>query len=113
LRPPNPRYDVRAGKRIALVFEDARLGDIQLSDGAEALLAPALLPRGSLQHQLLLAIKEFTLRFQFRTAAQLASQAVTRAGSAAAGYLLTYLDSEMLIGRAIGLGGVFIFVREE
>ncbi|KAG2444914.1 hypothetical protein HXX76_001650 [Chlamydomonas incerta] len=107
------RYDVRSGKRIALVFEDARLGDIQLSDGAEALLAPALLPRGSLQHQLLLAIKEFTLKFQFRTAAQLASQAVTRAGSAAAGYLLTYLDKDMLIGRAIGLGGVFVFVREE
>ncbi len=44
---------------------------------------------------------------------QLASQAITQRGSAAASYLLTFLDEDMLIGRAIGLGGTFIFVREE
>lgn len=27
-------------------------------------------------------------------------------------YLLTYLDKEMLVGRAQGSGGTFIFVRE-
>jgi hypothetical protein len=27
-------------------------------------------------------------------------------------YLLTYLDEDMLIGRAQGSGGTFIFVRE-
>ncbi|KXZ55274.1 hypothetical protein GPECTOR_3g410 [Gonium pectorale] len=107
------RYDVRSGKRIALVFEDARLGELRISEAAETLLAPALLPRGSLQHMLLLAIREFQLRFQFRTAAQLASQAATGRDNIAAGYLLTYLDEDMLIGRAIGLGGTFVFVREE
>ncbi len=65
------------------------------------------------QHRALLALAEFSLTFQFRTMAQLASAAVTRSGSAAASYLLTYLDQDMLIGRAVGLGGTFIFVREE
>ncbi|GLC59561.1 hypothetical protein PLESTB_001500500 [Pleodorina starrii] len=106
------RYDVRSGKRIALVFENARVGELQISEAAEALIAPALLPRGSLQHMILLALREFQLKFNFRTAAQLASQAVTRRDNIAAGYLLSYLDEDMLIGRAIGLGGTFVFVRE-
>ncbi|EFJ45050.1 hypothetical protein VOLCADRAFT_121241, partial [Volvox carteri f. nagariensis] len=106
------RYDVRSGKRIALVFENARLGELKISEAAEALIAPALLPRGSLQHMILLALNEFQLKFQFRTAAQLASQAVTQRDNIAAGYLLSYLDEDMLIGRAIGLGGTFVFVRE-
>lgn len=104
---------MRSGKRIALVFENARVGELQISEAVEALITPAFLPRGSLQHMALLALREFQLQFQFRTAAQLASQAVTARDNIAAGYLLTYLDEDMLIGRAIGLGGVFMFVREE
>ncbi len=57
LLPPG-RYEVRSPHRIALVFEEAQVGGIRISEGLEALLAPAMLPRGSLQHQLLLAIKE-------------------------------------------------------
>ncbi|KAG2496122.1 hypothetical protein HYH03_005725 [Edaphochlamys debaryana] len=106
------RYEVLSGKRISLVFEEARVGDLNPSDAAEALLAPALLPRGSLQHRLLLGIREWNARFQFRTAAQLASQIATARTSAAAGYLLSYLDEDMLIGRAVGLGGSFVFTRE-
>ncbi|GIL91115.1 hypothetical protein Vretimale_9560 [Volvox reticuliferus] len=106
------RYKVRTGKRIALVFENARLGELHISEATEALIAPALLPRGSLQQMILLALREFQLSFQFRTAAQLVSQAMTRRDNVAAGYLLSYLDEDMLIGRAIGLGGTFIFVRE-
>lgn len=52
------RYTVRSGKRIALTFEEARVGGIRISDTLESLLAPALLPRGSLQHAVLLAIKQ-------------------------------------------------------
>jgi hypothetical protein len=50
----------------------------------EALLAPALLPRGALQHMALLAAREFQLRIPFRSAAQLAS------GQTGAGGLFKY-----------------------
>lgn len=50
-------YEVRSPHRIALSFEEARVGNIKISPTLEALLAPALLPRGWLQQQLLLAIQ--------------------------------------------------------
>lgn len=55
------RYTVRSGKRIALTFEEARVGAVRISDGLEALIAPAMLPRGALQHAVLLAIKQVRL----------------------------------------------------
>lgn len=51
-------YEVRSPKRIALVFDEARVGDLRISQGLEALIAPAILPRTSLQHMLLLALKQ-------------------------------------------------------
>ncbi|GFH27399.1 PAP_fibrillin domain-containing protein [Haematococcus lacustris] len=51
-------YEVRSGHRILLVFEAASVGGVRISPGLEAFIAPALLPRNSLQHLLLLAIKQ-------------------------------------------------------
>lgn len=51
-------YDVRSGRRIALTFEQAEVGQVKISPLLETLLAPALLPRGYVNQQLLLAIKE-------------------------------------------------------
>lgn len=53
---------------------------------------------------------QFQLRVPFRSAQQVANMAVSNRG-VSAGYLLTYLDQDMLIGRATGLGGTFIFER--
>lgn len=99
-------YEVRSGRRIALVFEEAQLGKVRISPGLEALLAPALLPRGYINQQLLLAIRELNLVFPFRSAQQ-----VAQGSGVAAPYLLTYLDQDMLIGRASGTAGTFIFKR--
>ena len=41
---------------------------MRISDAVEAVLAPALLPRGSLNQQVLLAIRELELRFPLRAA---------------------------------------------
>ncbi|KIZ07425.1 hypothetical protein MNEG_0522 [Monoraphidium neglectum] len=99
-------YEVRSPRRISLTFLEAQVGRVRASPLLEALLAPALLPRGWWNQRALLAIKEFNLRFPFRSAQQVA------AGRAVgAGYLLTYLDSDVLIGRAQAPGGSFIFVR--
>lgn len=134
------------------------MGQLRISPGLETLLAPALLPRGTLNQQLLLALKEvggaaaatglhrgirsaaatslcgggtrqrasaaacapavcvcvcvsvhlhslqFKLSFAFRSAQQ-----VVQGAGAAASYLLTFLDDDMLIGR--GPQGSFIFSR--
>jgi hypothetical protein len=51
---------------------------------------------------------QFRLRFPFRSAQQVA------AGRAVgAGYLLTYLDADVLVGRAQAPGGSFVFVRSD
>lgn len=99
-------YEVRSPRRIALTFLEAEVGRVQASPLLETLLAPALLPRGWWNQRALLGLKEFSLRFPFRSAQQVA------AGHAVgAGYLLTYLDQDILIGRAQAPGGSFVFTR--
>ncbi|GBF99049.1 hypothetical protein Rsub_11994 [Raphidocelis subcapitata] len=100
-------YEVRSPRRIALTFLEAELGSVKPSPLLETLLAPALLPRGWWNQRALLGLREFRLNFPFRSAQQVA------AGRAVgASYLLSYLDSEVLIGRAQAPAGSFIFVRE-
>ena len=55
------RYDIRSARRIALTFEEAGFGNVRITPILEALIAPALLPRGFINHQLLLALKEVAL----------------------------------------------------
>lgn len=51
---------------------------------------------------------QFSAVFPFRSAQQLA-----QGRGVGAPYLLTYLDTDMLIGRASGTAGTFIFSREQ
>jgi hypothetical protein len=51
-------YDVASPRRIRLIFNTAEVGQLRINSGLETLIAPALLPRGSLNQQLLLALKE-------------------------------------------------------
>lgn len=51
-------YEVRSPHRISITFNQAEVGQLRISPGLEALIAPAMLPRGSLNHQVLLALKE-------------------------------------------------------
>lgn len=44
--------------RIALTFRQAEVGQVKISEGLEALLAPAVLPRGFPNMQLLQGIKD-------------------------------------------------------
>ena len=41
-----------------LFFEDIGVGEVHISDGLQAVLAPAMLPRSWVNQQLLLAIQE-------------------------------------------------------
>lgn len=41
-----------------MIFNEAQVGQLRISEGLQALLAPAVLPRGNINQQLLLALKE-------------------------------------------------------
>ena len=120
-------YAKCGARTLSLTFQEARVTEVRISDLAEAFIAPALLPRGSINHQILLAIKELELRFPLRGAVTAMGGPATgrpargdddgggsraRSGGAAVGaYLLSYLDETTLIGRASGSGGTFVFER--
>lgn len=132
------RYEVRSRRRLRLVFDRAALGEARPSRAAETLLAPVLLPRGTLQKNLLMLLRsaEVGVPLSARGAAgssglgvaasgllgpltkparELVDGAVGRARDAAGGeYLISFLDGENLIGRqTAGGGGVFIFARDD
>eukprot|EP00210_Caulerpa_lentillifera_P007037 g6731.t1 len=101
------KYEKRGPKRIVLEFQKAEVDNLEISPFVESLIAPAIIPRTGLNHQMLLAIKEFSLSFPLGQSSPLNS--VQRQS---AGYLLTYLDEDLLIGRPLDQGGVFIFNRD-
>lgn len=115
----------RPSRSLRLTFEEAALSDLRVSDAVEALIAPALLPRGGLNHRILLALRELEVRFPLRGALEEmlggggggggAGEAgvadAPRPGAAVGTYRLSYLDEDVLVGRANELGGVFIFTR--
>ncbi|XP_037496218.1 probable plastid-lipid-associated protein 10, chloroplastic isoform X2 [Jatropha curcas] len=81
--------------------------NIKISEELQALIAPAILPRSFLSLQIL----QFILTFK-------AQIPVTNAGnpgrrSVGGLYYLSYLDGNLLLGRAVGGGGVFVFTRAQ
>ncbi|CAD7700822.1 unnamed protein product [Ostreobium quekettii] len=99
------KFNISSSRRLALQFESAGISDVKISPELEALIAPAMLPRTSVNHQILLALKEFSLQFSLPRRSALPRM---EGGD----YMLTYLDEDMLIGRAIGLSGTYVFDRE-
>ena len=106
-------YAVRSPRRIMLEFREAGVRDLQITDRAEALLAPALLPRSWISHRALLALREaevfIPLRAGLPSVFNRASSNLER--SFGSEYLLTFLDEDTLIGSQTGTGGTFIFER--
>lgn len=100
------RYDVMTPKRIALTFEKAKVSDVRISPILESLLAPAILPRGFPNMWLLQALREATVEVPLATPSQVIGSA---AGVRGGEYLLTFLDEDVLIGRAFQ--GMFVFTR--
>lgn len=89
---------------IYLQFKEIGVQNIIISDYVQALIAPALLPRSFLSLQALQFIRSFKAQIP-----------VTRQGRNSVGglYYLSYLDRNMLLGRAVGGGGVFVFTRAQ
>ncbi|XP_060208069.1 probable plastid-lipid-associated protein 10, chloroplastic isoform X2 [Lycium barbarum] len=98
------KFSCVSARNIYLKFEEISLQNINISDDLQAVIAPAFLPRSFLSLQILQFIRTFK-----------AQVPVTSPERQSVGglYYLSYLDKNMLLGRAVGGGGVFIFTRAQ
>ncbi|XP_076926965.1 putative plastid-lipid-associated protein 10, chloroplastic [Bidens hawaiensis] len=100
------KFSVVSRRNIYLQFEEIALQDIIISEELQVLIAPALLPRSFFSLQILQAIRTFKAQIPVNN---------TSPGRRSVGglYYLSYLDRNMLVGRAVGGGGVFVFSRAQ
>ncbi|KAI4369815.1 hypothetical protein MLD38_018219 [Melastoma candidum] len=82
------KFSVVSARNIYLQFDQIRLQDIYINEGLQALIVPALLPRSFLSLQVLQFIRSFRAEIPVQDR-----------------------GSEMLLGRAVGGGGCFVFSR--
>ncbi|XP_058212429.1 probable plastid-lipid-associated protein 10, chloroplastic isoform X2 [Rhododendron vialii] len=94
------KFSVVSWRSIYLQFEEIAVQDIDTSK-LQVLIAPAILPRSFLSLQILQFIQSFKAQVPVR------SQGRQTVGGL---YYLSYLDGNMLLGRA-DRGGAFVFTR--
>ncbi|RZC73879.1 hypothetical protein C5167_049360 [Papaver somniferum] len=97
-------FSVVSKRNIYLEFEEISVQNIKISEELQAWIAPAVLPRSYLSLQILQFLQTFK-----------AAVPVSSPGRRSAGglYYLSYLDNNMLLGRAVGGGGVFVFTKAQ
>lgn len=100
------KFSVVSRRNIFLQFEEITLQDIKISEELQAIIAPAVLPRSFLNLQILQFIRAFKAQIPV---ASTGSERRSVGGL----YYLSYLDNNMLLGRAVGGGGVFVFTRAQ
>lgn len=105
-------YEIRTAKSIALTFQSAGIESVKLTNDLQNFLAPALLPRGWWNQHLLSALNERNIiKIPLTTRSNSVKSTTQRPRGI--NYALTYLDEDVLVGRAQGNGGTFIFTREQ
>ncbi|KMT10153.1 hypothetical protein BVRB_5g119140 [Beta vulgaris subsp. vulgaris] len=100
------KFSVVSRRNIYLQFEEITLQDIVISEQVQAVIAPALLPRTFLSLQILQFIRSFKAEIPVTSTSP-------QRRSVGGLYYLSYLDNNMLLGRAVGGGGVFVFTRAQ
>lgn len=100
------KFDIVSVRNIYLQFEEIKVQDINISEQLQALIAPALLPRSFLSLQILQFLRTFRAQVPVRNPG-------TGRRSVGGLYYLSYLDQNMLLGRAVGGGGVFVFTKAQ
>ncbi|KAH9731117.1 putative plastid-lipid-associated protein 10 [Citrus sinensis] len=110
------KFDVVSVRNIYLQFEEVTVQNIYISEELQALIAPAILPRSFLSLQESFIMNAYVQILQFIRAfkAQIPVTNTTPGRRSVGGlYYLSYLDNNMLLGRAVGGGGVFVFTKAQ
>ncbi|XP_059649875.1 probable plastid-lipid-associated protein 10, chloroplastic isoform X2 [Cornus florida] len=99
------KFSVISLRNIYLQFEEIAVQNINISEELQALVAPAILPRSFLSLLILQSIRAFKAQVPVRESG----------GRQSVGglYYLSYLDGNMLLGRTVGGGSVFVFTRAQ
>lgn len=105
------KFSLLSSRNIYLQFEEVAVGNLMISEQLQALIAPAFLPRTSLSLEILQLLRSFETKIPLLGNSD--EQADRRRPSPGGLYYLSYLDRDMLLGRALGGGGVFIFSRTQ
>ncbi|XP_062155970.1 probable plastid-lipid-associated protein 10, chloroplastic [Alnus glutinosa] len=98
------KFTIVSVRNIYLQFEEITVQNIKISEELQGLIAPAILPRSFLSLQILQFIRAFRAQIPVRDPGR---------ESVGGLYYLSYLDDNMLLGRAVGGGGVFVFTRAQ
>ncbi|XP_065859961.1 probable plastid-lipid-associated protein 10, chloroplastic [Euphorbia lathyris] len=101
------KFDVVSARNIYLQFEEISVQNIKISDELQSFIAPAVLPRSFLSLQILQFIRTLKAQIPVTSPGNPGRQQVGGL------YYLSYLDGNMLIGRAVGGGGVFVFTKAQ
>ncbi|KAF6156772.1 hypothetical protein GIB67_033241 [Kingdonia uniflora] len=98
------KFSVVSKRNIYLRFKEISVQNLKISEELQALIAPAIIPRSYLSLQILQFIKSFKAQIP-----------VESPGRQSVGglYYLSFLDSNMLLGRAVGGGGIFVFTKAQ
>ncbi|CAN8314369.1 unnamed protein product [Cochlearia groenlandica] len=100
------KFDKVTSRNIYLQFEEISVRNININEQLQALISPAILPRSFLSLEILQFIRTFN--------AQIPVTATSPGRRSVGGlYYLSYLDNNMLLGRAVGGGGVFVFTKSQ
>ncbi|XP_058734339.1 probable plastid-lipid-associated protein 10, chloroplastic [Vicia villosa] len=98
------KFTLVSARNIYLQFQEITLQDINISEQLQALISPAILPRSFISLQILQYLRTFKAQIPVRDPGR---------ESVGGLYYLSYLDDNMLLGRAVGGGGVFVFTRAQ
>ncbi|KAG9455370.1 hypothetical protein H6P81_008274 [Aristolochia fimbriata] len=98
------KFTVVSKRHIYLQFEEIAVENLKISEQLQAVIAPAVLPRSFLSLQILQFLRTF------RAQVPVTSPERQSVGGL---YYLSYLDRDMLLGRAVGGGGVFVFTKAQ
>lgn len=98
------KFSVLSKRNIYLQFEEVAVENIKISEELQALIAPAILPRSFLSLQILQFLRTFRAQVPVRSPERRSPGGL---------YYLSYMDRDMLLGRSIGGGGVFVFTRAQ
>ncbi|WJX42580.1 hypothetical protein P8452_29796 [Trifolium repens] len=92
------KFTLVSARNIYLQFQEITVQDINISEQLQALIAPAILPRSFINLQILQYLRAFK------------AQIPVSPGRESVGglYYLSYLDDNMLLGRAVG-GGAALY----
>ncbi|KAK4267715.1 hypothetical protein QN277_024459 [Acacia crassicarpa] len=98
------KFSIVSARNIYLQFQEISLQDIIISEELQAIIAPAILPRSFISLQILQFLRTFKAQIPVRDPGR---------QSVGGLYYLSYLDNNLLLGRAVGGGGIFVFTRSQ